>query len=116
MAEQRVVSLLSLIKLDFDNIAYQELMNRIDFIKKDKIVKEIEIYQSTSLDGYHVYVKVDKELSFMEKMPYRKKWRDDGQRIVMDILKDDEKLKDVLFSYRMKKGKIIPRIFIKRVI
>ena len=28
-------------------------------------------------------------------MPYRKKWRDDGQRIVMDLLKDDEKLKDV---------------------
>ena len=28
---------------------------------------------------------------------------------------DDEKLKDVLFSYRMKKGKIINRIFIERV-
>jgi hypothetical protein len=48
-------------------------------------------------------------------MPYRKKWRDDGQRIVMDLLKDDEKLKDVLFSYRMKKGKIINRIFIEQV-
>ena len=49
-------------------------------------------------------------------MPYRKKWRDDGQRIVMDLLKDDEKLKDVLFSYRMKKGKIIDRIFIEQVV
>ena len=78
-------------------------------------MKFIEIYQSTSLDGYHLYVTINKELSFIEKMPYRKKWRDDGQRIVMDILKDDEKLKDVLFSYRMKKGKIINRIFIERV-
>ena len=85
-------------------------------IKKDKIVQFIDIYQSTSLDGYHLYVTTNKKLSFIEKMPYRKKWRDDGQRIVMDLLKDDEKLKDVLFSYRMKKGKIIDRIFIEQVV
>jgi hypothetical protein len=91
-------------------------MKRVHFIKKDSKVISIDIYQSTSLDGYHLYVKMNKELSFMEKMPYRKKWGDDGQRMVLDLLKDDEKMKDVLFSCRMKKGKVIDRIFIELVV
>lgn len=101
-----------MIKLDYDNIAFEELEKRVEFILKDPLVLDIEIYQSTSLDGYHLYVKTCKGLSFLQKIPYRQKWKDDGKRIEFDLLKDDEKLKDVLFSKRLIKGKIVDRIFI----
>ena len=102
-----------MIKLDYDNIAYNELRRRLDFILQDSIVLGIEVFQSVSCDGYHVYVNVNKELSFMEKMPYRKRWKDDGRRIEFDLLKDDENFKDILFSQRLIKGKIVNRIFIE---
>mgnify|MGYP003628075430 FL=1 len=41
-------------------------------------------------------------------------FKDDGQRIVLDLLKE-EQLKDVLFSLRYNKGVVTKEIFIQQV-
>ena len=46
---------------------------------------------------------------------YRKMFKDDGQRIVFDLLKD-EQCKEVLFSQRRNKGIITKEIFIQQVV
>lgn len=103
-----------MIKIDYDNIAYSELNKRLEFIKNNPITKSIKIFQSPSLDGFHLYVTPTKELTWNEKIYYRNLFKDDGQRIVLDLLKD-EQLKDVLFSLRYNNGFISREIFIERV-
>lgn len=104
-----------MIKLDYDNISFSILYERLDFIKNNPIVKSIKIYQSPSLDGFHIYITTSKELTWNEKIEYRKLFKDDGQRIVFDILKD-EQCKDVLFQIRMKRGMIFKEIFIEEIV
>jgi len=103
-----------MIKLDYDSIAFDTLMKRIDFIKKNPITKSIKIFQSPSLDGFHIYIIPTKELTWNEKIYYRKLFKDDGQRIVLDLLKD-EQLKDVIFQLRIKKGMVFREIFIEEI-
>ena len=103
-----------MIKLDYDSIAFDTLMKRIDFIKKNPITKSIKIFQSPSLDGFHLYIIPTKELTWNEKIYYRKLFKDDGQRIVLDLLKD-EQLKDVIFQLRIKKGMVFREIFIEEI-
>ena len=104
-----------MIKLDYDSIAFDTLMKRIDFIKKNPITKSIKIFQSPSLDGFHIYIIPTKELTWNEKIYYRKLFKDDGQRIVLDLLKD-EQLKDVIFQLRIKKGMVFREIFIEEIV
>ena len=104
-----------MIKLDYDSIAFSTLMKRIDFIKKNPITKSIKIFQSPSLDGFHIYIIPTKELTWNEKIYYRKLFKDDGQRIVLDLLKD-EQLKDVIFQLRIKKGMVFKEIFIEEIV
>jgi len=104
-----------MIKLDYDSISFSTLMKRIDFIKKNPITKSIKIFQSPSLDGFHIYIIPTKELTWNEKIYYRKLFKDDGQRIVLDLLKD-EQLKDVIFQLRIKKGMVFKEIFIEEIV
>ena len=104
-----------MLKIDYDYIAYTELMRRVEFIKNNLITKSIQIYQSPSCNGYHLYIETTKKLNFSQKVQYRKLFKDDGQRIVLDLLKD-EQLKDVLFSQRIHKGIITKEIFIQQVV
>jgi hypothetical protein len=101
-----------MLKLDYDYIAYDELKRRVDFIKKYDVIKSIKIFQSPSCNGYHLYIETNKELNWNEKIKYRKLFKDDGQRIVLDLLKKEE-LKDVLFSLRYNNGIITREIFIE---
>ena len=102
-----------MITIDYDYIAYTELMRRVEFIKKDSIFKSIKIMQSPSCNGYHLYVETTRELNFSQRIQYRKLFKDDGQRIVFDLLKD-EQCKEVLFSQRRNKGIITKEIFIQQ--
>jgi len=104
-----------MITIDYDNIAYTELMSRIEFIKNNLITKSIKIYQSPSCDGYHLYIETTRRLNFSQRVQYRKLFKDDGQRIVFDLLKD-EQCKEVLFSQRRNKGIITKEIFIQLVV
>ena len=103
-----------MIKIDYDYIAYGELMKRVDFIIHHPICSSVKIYQSPSGDGYHLFVKPTKELTWNEKIYYRNLFKDDGQRIVFDLLKYEQS-KDVLFSMRMKKGMIFEEVFIEEI-
>ena len=103
-----------MIKLDYDNISFSILNERLNFIKNNPIVKSIKIFQSPSLDGFHIYITTTKELTWNEKIYYRKLFKDDGQRIVFDLLKF-EQCKDVLFQIRMKRGMIFKEIFIDEI-
>ena len=103
-----------MIKIDYDYIAYGELMKRVDFIIHHPICSSVKIYQSPSGDGYHLFVKPTKELTWDEKIYYRNLFKDDGQRIVFDLLKYEQS-KDVLFSMRMKKGMIFEEILIEEI-
>jgi len=103
-----------MIKLDYDNISFSTLNKRIEFIKNNPITKSIKIFQSPSLDGFHIYIKPTKELTWNEKIYYRKLFKDDGQRIVFDLLKY-EQCKDVLFSMRVKKGVRFREIFVEEI-
>jgi hypothetical protein len=104
-----------MIKLDYDNISFSTLNKRIEFIKNNPITKSIKIFQSPSLDGFHIYIKPTKELTWNEKIYYRKLFKDDGQRIVFDLLKY-EQCKDVLFSMRVKKGVRFREIFVEEIV
>tara|TARA_R110002051_G_scaffold314562_1_gene391767 strand:- start:224 stop:541 length:318 start_codon:yes stop_codon:yes gene_type:complete len=104
-----------MIKLDYDNISFSTLNKRIEFIKNNPITKSIKIFQSPSCDGFHIYIKPTKELTWNEKIYYRKLFKDDGQRIVLDLLKKEQE-KDVLFQMRMRKGIIVKEIFIKEIV
>ena len=104
-----------MIKLDYDNISFSTLNKRVDFIKNNPITKSIKIFQSPSCDGFHIYIKPTKELTWNEKIYYRKLFKDDGQRIVLDLLKKEQE-KDVLFQMRMRKGIIVKEIFIKEIV
>ena len=55
-----------MIKIDYDNIAHSELNKRLEFIKNNPITKSIKIFQSPSLDGFHLYVTPTKELTWNE--------------------------------------------------
>ena len=103
-----------MIKLDYDNISFSTLNKRIEFIKNNPITKSIKIFQSPSLDGFHIYIKPTKELTWNEKIYYRKLFKDDGQRIVLDLLKKEQE-KDVLFQMRMRKGIIVKEIFVEEI-
>ena len=103
-----------MIKLDYDNISFSTLNKRVDFIKNNPITKSIKIFQSPSLDGFHIYIKPTKELTWNEKIYYRKLFKDDGQRIVLDLLKKEQE-KDVLFQMRMRKGIIVKEIFVEEI-
>ena len=104
-----------MIKLDYDNISFSTLNKRVEFIKNNPITKSIKIFQSPSCDGFHIYVTATKELTWNEKIYYRKLFKDDGQRIVLDLLKKEQE-KDVLFQMRMRKGIIVKEIFIKEIV
>ena len=107
-------SSIDMIKLDYDNISFSILNERLNFIKNNPIVKSIKIFQSPSLDGFHIYITTTKELTWNEKIYYRKLFKDDGQRIIYDLLKY-EQCKDVLFQLRMKRGMIFKEIFIEEI-
>jgi len=89
-------------------------MRRVDFIKNNLIFRSLDIFESASGSGYHLYIETTKDLNFSQKILYRKLFKDDGQRIVFDLMKT-ERLKDILFSQRINKGIITKEVFILRV-
>ena len=104
-----------MIKLDYDDIAFDTLMKRVEFIKNNPICKSLKIMQSPSMDGFHIYIKPTKDLTWEEKIYYRNLFKDDGQRIVFDLLKY-EQCKDVLFQMRVKKGIKFKEVFIEEIV
>lgn len=86
-------------------MAWDEARKIMDFIIDDNIhVLEIKIVGSPRADGYHVYLTMDKRYSLDECLYWRNRYRDDGQRVVMDkLLKTEHESKMIIFSYKNKR-------------
>ena len=106
---------LLLIKLDWDNIAYYPCMNRINEIKKHKVVKSIQIFQSPKGDGYHIYIKENYPLTFQQQIHFRRIWKDDPKRIIIDLMKIGKEPTDVIFKYKIQKGIKYSETFIEEI-
>ena len=85
--------------LDYDNITEKELMKRIKFIFKDRLdITKIKVFASPRLDGYHVYCYFDSFITIQKMIYLRHRYKDDGKRIVIDLLKSNDLEKMVLFE------------------
>ena len=91
-------------------------MNRINEIKKHKVVKSIQIFQSPKGDGYHIYIKENYPLTFEEKIYFRRIWKDDSRRIIIDLMKVGNEPTDVLFKEKYQKGIKYSETFIEEIV
>jgi len=90
-------------------------MNRINEIKKHKVVKSIQIFQSPKGDGYHIYIKENYPLTFNQKIHFRRIWKDDSRRIIIDFMKVGNEPTDVLFKEKYQKGFKYSETFIEEI-
>ena len=101
------------ITLDYDKIAWSECKKRIDFILNDhKDILDIDVYSSPLNDGYHLYVNMTKYMKWNEIMRLRRRWHDDGKRIIIDLLKTRNETKMIMFRSKTRHGYKFKEIFI----
>lgn len=102
---------MNLIKLDWDSISYCVAVQRIEKIIEQSKIIYADLFSSPSGDGFHVYIYT---LEKLDALQFRQKWKDDGKRIITDILKPDNAPKDVLFQWKYINGKKYESEFMKR--
>ena len=103
------------ITLDYDKIAWTECKKRIDFILNDhKDILDIDVYSSPLNDGYHLYVNMTKYMKWNEIMRLRRRWHDDGKRIIIDLMKTRNETKMIMFRSKTRHGYKFNEIFIDR--
>jgi len=100
-----------IITLDYDNIAWKECKERIDYILNYEFVESIKVFSSPLLDGYHLYVLTDDYLSWKQIIRLRQDWKDDGKRIEIDLMKDRPEIMMIMFRSKTRKGYKYKEIF-----
>ena len=101
-----------IITLDYDDIAWNECHERINFILNDrKDILKIQVYNSPLHDGYHLYVIMCDYIQWNEIMYLRQRWKDDGKRIEIDLLKTIPEIKMIMFRSKTRKGYKFNEIF-----
>ena len=94
-----------IISLDYDKIAWHECKKRIDFIKNDRNdIEHIFVMNSPLLDGYHVYIHFNKSLDWNKVIYLRNRWKDDGNRVVIDIQKTIPQTMMISFKSKSRNG------------
>tara|TARA_R110002012_G_C11551320_1_gene602494 strand:- start:9 stop:413 length:405 start_codon:yes stop_codon:yes gene_type:complete len=91
-----------MIKLDWDNFSYKKMIDKVEEIKLFGFVKQITVYSSPSLNGYHCVI-----IPFFKLKPnvifqYRYDFEDDKNRLLLDMLSNNQKVRNVLFDYKIK--------------
>ena len=100
------------ITLDYDKIAWKECHERINFILNDrKDILKIQVYNSPLHDGYHLYVIMCDYIQWNEIMYLRQRWKDDGKRIEIDLMKTIPETKMIMFRSKTRKGYKYNEIF-----
>lgn len=100
-----------MIKLDWDSISYKKMLERIEHIKKYGFPKEITVYASPSLDGYHCEIIPFFKLKQQATFQYRYDFEDDLNRLCLDMLNKDSETRNVLFNFKEKTKMGISMIF-----
>ena len=88
-------------RLDWDDISFNECKRRISTIMKSSLVQALELRLSAT-SGFHIIVSCE-NLSKEGIYRLRRIWKDDGRRLVADIL-DRGFHRDVLFRYKVIAG------------
>ena len=91
-----------MIKLDWDNFSHKKMIHKVEEIKLFGFVKQITVYSSPSLNGYHCVI-----IPFFKLKPnvifqYRYDFEDDKNRLLLDMLSNNQKVRNVLFDYKIK--------------
>ena len=103
-----------MIQLDWDGIAFSLAKQRLNKIKKMKPVKGYQIFESPRGDGYHVYISLKKPVSEKDSYKLRQFWKDDGNRIIMDVLYRPRHVPhDILFNKKLYMGQVLKERFIE---
>ena len=103
-----------LIGLDWDNIAYSIAKERVDFILKYDFIDYIDLFESPNGEGYHARIYTKYPIPYEQRLRYRQQWKDDGRRIVTDLLKADSSPKEVLFNCKIYNGQEHKEIFMEK--
>lgn len=83
--------------LDWDDITLQECKDRLRFIAQHPQTHSVQYRQSAN-SGYHVKVGLRKRMAVL---PLRRKYRDDGRRIINDILNRPTHIHDILWDTKL---------------
>ena len=75
-----------MIKLDWDDCTYYQMLKRIEIMKRSKHIQSIEIRASPSLDGYHCIVNTFDKIPRNYEYFLRREWWDDIRRLNNDML------------------------------
>ena len=101
------------ITLDYDDIAWKECFERIYFIMNDrKDIVKLQVFNSPLHDGYHLYVYMIDYIQWNEIMLLRRRWKDDGRRMTIDLMKTIPETKMIMFRSKTRKGYKFNEIFI----
>jgi len=101
------------ITLDYDDIAWKECFERIYFIMNDrKDIERLQVFNSPLHDGYHLYVYMIDYIQWNEIMLLRRRWKDDGRRMTIDLMKTIPETKMIMFRSKTRKGYKFNEIFI----
>jgi len=101
------------ITLDYDDIAWKECLKRIYFIMNDTTdIEKIKVYSSPLHDGYHLYVYMHDYIQWKKIMYLRRRWKDDGIRMTIDLMKTRPETKMIMFRSKTRKGYKYNEIFI----
>ena len=91
-----------MIKLDWDNFSDKKMLDKVEEIKKYNFAKEITIYSSPSLNGFHCVILSFYPLTKHAIYQYRYDLEDDKNRLLLDMLSNNQKVRNVLFDYKIK--------------
>jgi len=92
-----------MIRLDWDNCSYHQMLKRIEILKRANSIQSIEIRASPSLDGYHCLVSTFAKIPQQFEYFLRSEWWDDPIRLKNDMLLYN-KARNVLFQKKIYKN------------
>ena len=92
-----------MIRLDWDDCSYHQMLKRIEQMKRSILIQSIEIRASPSLDGYHCIVSTFAKIPRQFEFFLRSEWWDDPIRLKNDMLLYD-KARNVLFQKKIYKN------------
>ena len=92
-----------MIRLDWDDCSYHQMLKRIKILKRANSIQSIEIRASPSLDGYHCLVSTFAKIPQQFEYFLRSEWWDDPIRLKNDMLLYN-KARNVLFQKKIYKN------------
>jgi len=98
-----------MIRLDWDNCSYNQMIKRIEIMKRSIHIQSIEIRASPSLDGYHCIVSTFGSIPQNYEYTLRSEWWDDPIRLKNDMLLYS-KARNVLFQKKIYKNMVFSEI------